>query len=130
MLNKQKALPNEEVAIALGMTNISYRVAVHRVKRNLAMFRQRLLQGEQFRLDDQHQQIARQLFEEFECLYPTLMAFYVQTIDSLKCADAIKRLRQQYYESTGIVAHEPDLDYPVRTTISAFWNKLNRLLLV
>ena len=130
MLNKQKALPNEDVAAALGMTDISYRVTVHRMKYNLTQFRNRLLQGEQLRLDDEHQEMARQIYDDFVHLYQTLLMYYAQTIDTLKCANAIKRLRQQHYEATGIMAHEPDSDYPVRTTIKAFWNKLNRLLII
>ena len=130
MLNKQKALPNEDVAAALGMTDISYRVTVHRMKCNLTQFRNRLMQGEQLRLDDEHQEMAQHIYDDFVHLYQTLLMYYAQTIDSLKCADAIKRLRQQHYEATGIMAHEPDSDYPVRPTVKAFWNKLTRLLIV
>ena len=130
MLNKQKALPNEDVAAVLGMTDISYRVTVHRMKCNLTQFRNRLMQGEQLRLDDEHQEMAQHIYDDFVHLYQTLLMYYAQTIDTLKCADAIKRLRQQHYEATGIMAHEPDSDYPARTTVKAFWNKLNRLLIV
>ena len=130
MLNKQKALPTEDVAIALGMTHISYRVTLYRMKGNLARFRNRLLQGNHLRLDDHHQQMARQLNDDFTHLYPTLLTYYTQTIDTLKCADAIRQLRQRHYEETGIMAHEPSPDEgPVRTSITAFWNKLNRLLI-
>ena len=130
MLNKQKALPTEEVAIALGMTHISYRVILHRMKRNLAHFRNRLLQGEHLRLDDQHQLMASHLNDDFTHLYPTLLTYYTETISTLKCADAIRQLRQRHYEETGIMAHEPSPDEgPIRTTITAFWNKLNRLLI-
>ena len=130
MLNKQKALPNAEVAKALCMTDISYRVIVHRMKCNLTKFRQRLMQGESFRLDDEHEQMAQRIYDDFEHLYSTLLAYYTQTIDTLKCADAIRQLRQQYYEATGIMAHEPEFDYTVRATIKSFWNKLNRLLII
>ena len=130
MLNKHKALPTEEVAIALGMTHISYRVILHRMKRNLAHFRNRLLQGEHLRLDDQHQLMASHLNDDFTHLYPTLLTYYTETISTLKCADAIRQLRQRHYEETGIMAHEPSPDEgPIRTTITAFWNKLNRLLI-
>ena len=130
MLNKQKVLPTEEVAIALGMTHISYRVILHRMKRNLAHFRNRLLQGEQLRLDDQHLQMANHLNDDFTHLYQTLLTYYTETISTLKCADAIRQLRQRHYEETGIMAHEPSPDEgPIRTTITAFWNKLNRLLI-
>ena len=130
MLNKQKALPTEEVAIALGMTHISYRVILHRMKRNLVHFRDRLLQGKHLRLDERHQLMASHLNDDFTHLYPTLLTYYTETIDTLKCADAIRQLRQRHYEETGIMAHEPSPDEgPIRTTITAFWNKFNRLLI-
>ena len=128
MLNKQKALPNEEVAKALQMTHLAYRVMAHRMKQNLSKFRDRLIHGERLRLDDEHQLMAHHICDDFIHLYPTLLTYYNQTIDTLKCADAIRQLRQDYYEATGIMAHEPEFDYPGRITIKAFWNKLNRML--
>ena len=130
MLNKQKALPNQEIAKCLGMTDVSYRVSVHRIKCNLTKFRYRLLKGENLRLDDEHQHIAQQIFDDFSHLYPILLTYYTQTIDALKCADAIKQLRQEHYEATGLMAHEPASDDYTQITIKAFWNKLNRLLIV
>lgn len=130
LLNKQKALPNQEIAKSLGMTDISYRVSVHRIKCNLTKFRYRLLKGENLRLDDEHQQMAQQICDDFCHLYPTLLPYYIQTIDSLKCADAIKQLRQEHYEATGLMAHEPTSNEYTQITIRAFWNKLNRLLIV
>ena len=128
MLNKQKALPNEEVAKALQMTHLAYRVMAHRMKQNLSKFRDRLIHGECLRLDDEHQLMAHRICDDFIHLYPTLLTYYNQTIDTLKCADAIRQLRQDYYEATGIMAHESEFDYPGRITIKAFWNKLNRML--
>ena len=129
MLNKQKALPNTEVAKALGMTDISYRVTLHHMKCNLAKFRQRLLRGEELRLDEEHQQMAQRIYDDFEHLYPTLLMYYTQTVNTLKCAENIKKLRLQHYEATGIMAHEPDSDDSTNTTIKAFWNKLNKMLI-
>lgn len=131
MLNKQRALPNEEIAEALGMSYLSYRVIVHRLKCNLTIFRIRLLNGEKLRLDSEHQQMANRIYEDFTNLYPQLITYYSQCIESLKCRDAIKALRQQYYEATGNMLHEPSpTDTPVCITVTAFWNKLNRLLLI
>ena len=123
MLNKQKALPNEEVARALGMTDISYRVTVHRMKCNISKFRQRLIHGELLHLDDEHQQMAQHIYDDFDHLYPTLLTYYTQTINTLKCADDIKRLRQQYYETTGIFAHEPEPAISIVLNVSGFWRK-------
>ena len=129
MLNKQKALPNSEVAKALGMTDISYRVIVHRMKCNLTKFRQRLMHGEMLRLDDEHMLMAQRIYDDFSHLYPTMLSFYTQTIDSMKCANAIRQLRQHYYEATGVMVHEPDSDYSIQISIKLFWNKLNRMLI-
>ena len=130
MLNKQKALPNKEIAQALGMTDISYRVTVHRMKRNLMEFRTRLLQGERLRLDDEHQQMANHIYDDFSQLYPILLAYYNQAIDTLKCAHDIRQLRQKHFEATGTMAHEPEATYTVVITASGFWEKLSRLLIV
>ena len=129
MLNKQQALPNEEVAKVLGMTDISYRVTVHRMKCNLIKFRQRLLQGDPFRLDDEHHRIAQQICDNFAQLYPILLAYYNQSIDTLKCADAIKQLRLQYYEATGMMMHEPEPSTAIVTTVAGVWDKLNRMFI-
>lgn len=129
MLNKQKALPNEAMAKALGMTDVSYRVTVHRMKCNLAQYRSELLRGEHFQLDEKHQQMARRIYDDFLHLYPTLLGYYSQAIDQLPCADAIKQLRQNHYLTTGNMMHESE---PLYSTFSveAFWNMLNRFLVV
>ena len=128
MLNKQKALPDKEMAAALQMTHLSYRVMTHRMKHNIARFRNRLMNDEQLVLDTEHQQMARHIYNDFTHLYPTLLSYYTQTIDSLECADAIRRLRQEYYEATGTMAHEPEPSYSIVTTVAGFWEKMNRML--
>ena len=128
MLNKQKALPDKEMAAALQMTHLSYRVMTHRMKHNIARFRNRLMNDEQLVLDTEHQQMARHIYNDFTHLYPTLLSYYTQTIDSLECADAIRRLRQEYYESTGTMAHEPEPSCSIVITLAGFWEKMNRML--
>ena len=130
MLNKQQALPNEEMAKALGMTDISYRVSVHRMKCRLAKYRTLLLQGEQLALDEPHQQMAQRIHDDFAHLYPTLMLYYGQTLDTLNRADAIKQLRQEYLAATGTLLHEPETPYALPPSISSFWTRLDRFLLV
>ena len=129
MLNKQKALPNEAMAKALGMTDVSYRVTVHRMKCNLAQYRSDLLRGEHFHLDEKHQQMAKRIYDDFLHLYPTLLGYYSQTIDQLPCADAIKQLRQNHYLTSGNMMHEAEPHYST-LSVEAFWNMLNRFLIV
>ena len=128
MLNKKQALPNETMAKALGMSDIAYRVTVHRMKNNLAKYRTMLLQGEHLELDEEHQKIAHKINDDFLNLYPTLLVYYDQIVDTLSCADAIKNLRQEYFEETGIMMHEAEAEYSVVVTIEYFWNKLEMFI--
>lgn len=130
MLNKRKALPNETMAKALGMTNISYRVTIYRMKCRLADYRSRLFQDESLHLDDKHQQMAQHINDDFLHLYPTLLDYYNQAIDKLDCAETIKQLRQNHYLFTGNMMHEPEPSYSTSMSVEAFWNKLNRFLIV
>ena len=129
MLNKQQALPDKEMAEALQMTHLAYRVMQHRLKHHLTWFRHCLLNGEQLSLDAEHQQMARRISDDFTHLYPTLLTYYNQTIGNLKCADAIRQLRQDYYEATGTMAHEPEPSSSIVINANGFWEKLNRMLI-
>ena len=126
MLNKQKAVPNKEMAEALDMSDLAYRVASYRMKQNVKQFRERLLKGETLRLDDDHQQMADNINRDFVHLYPTLFRIYIECIDTLRTSTAVKHLRQQYLEERGLAVHELDSDSPNHVSIPAFWEKLNR----
>jgi hypothetical protein len=72
--------------------------------------------------------MTQHINDEFTQLYPTIGKYYVLSIDELKRADAVKRLRQEYYETTGRMLHEPEADYSLSPSISAFWTRLSRFL--
>lgn len=126
MLNKQRAVPNNEMAEALDMSYLAYRVTLHHMKQNVKRFRERLLRGESLRLDAQHQQIAEEINADFTHLYPTLFRYYLETIDTLKTSTAVKHLRQQYLEEHGLIVHEPDPNSPIRVRIPSFWESLSQ----
>ena len=128
LLNKKQALPNEAMAKVLGLSDIAYRVTVHRMKSNLAKYRTQLLQGQRLELDEKHQTMAQKINNDFLNLYPTLLVYYDQIVDTLGCADAIKNLRQEYFEATGNMMHEAEAEYSVVVTIEYFWNKLEMFL--
>ena len=129
LLNKQAALSSEAVAQALGMTDIAYRVSVHRMKGNLTKYRSRLLQGETLPLDEAHREMARHINDNFTHLYPTLFHYYEQVIDTMDAATAIRKLREEYLAATGTEAHEPEAAYTTTLSKSALWNKLTLFLL-
>ena len=45
-----------------------------------------------------------------------------------KYADAVKRLRQEYFDTTGRMLHEPETVYSIAPSISSFWTQLSRFL--
>ena len=128
MLNRQKALPNESVAHALGMTDIAYRVTVHRIKESLIRYRTSLLQCKTLSLDDMHRQMASRINDDFNHLYPTLFQYYIESIGSLDNAASVRRLREEYLTSTGGEVHEPVIPYTASLSIHALWNMLTGFL--
>ena len=131
MLDKRRSLPNEGMAEALGMTDVSYRVAVHRVRDRLSRYRTRLLQGEPLLLDGPHHRMSQRINEGFLHLYPTLLSFYNQCVGALSpdLADAVSRLRQRHFDSTGNLLHESPAPYGRRYSKAALWNLVERLLI-
>lgn len=75
-------------------------------------------------------QMAACINDDFDHLYPTLMRYYGQTLETLNNADAIKHLRQEYYDATCQMLHEPQATYSLTPSIPAFWNNLNSFLIV
>ena len=114
------------MAEALDMSPLSYRVAVYRMKQNVTMFRQRLLEGEKLRLDAEHIDMAEQINNNFDHLYPILFRLYTECIDALKTSTAVKHLRQQYIEERGYAVHEPASDNHIAAPL--FWQLFNHWL--
>lgn len=130
MLNRQQALPNVEMAKALGMTDLAYRVTVHRIKCRLTKCRTLLLRGKGLLLDESHRQMAQRINDDFSLLYPTLMLYYGQALDTLSCAEAVKQLRQEFLTTTGNMLHEAELPYAIAPSVTLFWIRLSRFLIV
>ena len=129
ILNEHQAVPDKDMAEALGMSYISYRVTLHHMRSNVKRFRECLLNGEPLRLDDKHELLARRIYDDFSNLYPILFDCYLQCIDTLKTSDAVKELRAQYIEELGFAVHEPSVPEQSRISIARFWVKLNRWLI-
>lgn len=128
LLDKKQALPNEVMAKVLCMSDIAYRVTVHRMKCNLAKYSTQLLHGQLLHLDEQHQAMAQKINNDFLNLYPTLSDYYNQVVETLHCADAVKNLRQEYFEKTGHLLHEDQAEYSVPVTVKYFWNWMERFI--
>ena len=114
ILNKQRAVPNKEMAEALDMSYLSYRVALHHIKKNIKRYKE----------------LAKRIEDNFSDLYPILFECYTQCIDTLQTSIAVKNLRNHYSEERGFVVHDLLITEPFRVSIVGFWEKLNRWLIV
>ena len=130
ILNKQRAVSNKEMAEALDMSDLAYRVAVYRIKKNVKHFRLTLLKGESLDLDAKHIKMSEQINHDFAHLYPTLFRYYLEAIETLKTSSVVKHLRQQYIDEQGHAVHELDSDRPILVHVTAFWEKLNHWLTI
>lgn len=124
ILNKEQALSTKDMAEALGMTEISYRVVNHRMKANEREFLKRIINGETLRLNEEGKKIATQINEDFDKLYAVLLRCYIDTLQTLKQRDTIQSLRLNNIKTDGTLLHEPD--YITKVGIRTFWNKLKK----
>ena len=128
-LNKEQAVPDKEMAEALDMSYVSYRVTLNKIKGKVGRLLERLLNGESLRLDDKHDILAKRINDDFSNLYPMLFDCYIQCIDTLKTSAAVKKLRNHYLEERSFVVHEPSIPEQTPISIVQFWMKLNRWLI-
>ena len=121
LLDKPKAMPNRQVAQALGISEGAYRVATSRVRSDIVRLRNSLLQGIPLPLDETHRQMAVQINENYHQLYPLLLSYYQQTIGELKRPNDIRQLRRRQTESGSILCHESEPTYHRSISVSNFW---------
>ena len=122
-------MPDKEMAEALDMSYVSYRVTLNKIKGKVGLLMERLLNGESLRLDDKHDILAKRINDNFSNLYPMLFDCYIQCIDTLKTSAAVKKLRNHYLEERSFVVHEPSIPEQTPISIVQFWMKLNRWLI-
>lgn len=122
ILNKENALSTKDMAEALGMTEINYRVVNHRMKVNERKFLKRILNGETLRLKEDSKKVATQIDEDFDNLYSVLMRCYIDTLQTLKQREAIQHLRLSNIKADGTMLHEPECN--AKVNIKPFWSRL------
>lgn len=124
LLNKENALPDKEMAEAMGMSHVLYRVTTHRIMQSVKKHQMNMESGMKPLLDDYHKSMAENINSDFDTLYSTLIKYYNTTLNSLENASAIINLRKSHYESAGFMLHEDIVPYG-SLSIYGFFNKLN-----
>lgn len=110
-LNKSLAVPQEEMAKAVDMQPVTYRVSTKRVKDSILDYIRCLEQGRKLELDVEHRQMYNTIVANFDNLYPTLSMYYNKAISQLPTAEAINNLRFGYRYNENFMCHEDVTSY-------------------
>jgi len=108
-LNRNLAVPQEEMAEAVDMQPVAYRVSSKRAKDKMLDYIRCLENGTVLELDDEHTSMRDNLMHNFDKLYTILSDYYDSAIKKLPMADDIRRLR--YLNNNGYVLHEDSQPY-------------------
>lgn len=138
VLDKSKALPEKEMALAMGLSHESYRVITYRVKmqlrHNLSILMQQegheLLNNQETDENNNHIDylaVASDINEHFSDLYNCLIKYYEGTMSILPNADAISKLRIARLEEHGFSVHDAStIEYrkPVVAILKNFYRQI------
>ena len=111
LLDKSKALPDSEMAEAMGMSYTLYRVTTHRIMQYIKTFNRRIESGETPNLDAYHKAMAENIYNDFDTLYPTLIGYYNETLVKQDKESSITALRKRHCGLVGYMAHENPAPY-------------------
>ncbi len=106
LLDPHRAIPQEEVAQALNMHPVTYRVCTNRQKTHFSDYILQQELGMKLPLDEVHQGMRERIEDEFCQLYPLLMEYYEQSIPLLPSALEINALRLRHAHEDKPLMHE------------------------
>lgn len=116
ILDKSKALPEKDIAQAMGLSYEAYRVIVYRVKmqtrHNLSVLMEEgsvILQNSRDDANMTHSDclpVAADINDHFADLYNCLIAYYEGTLSVLPNAEVINQLRLARQEERGSMVHD------------------------
>ena len=108
-LDRDRALPQKDVALVLGLSHIYYRVLCNRVKSFALQVKGRILGGERLPLNRNASEMRERLDEDFSGWYDLLSSYYAETIAQFTQAEEINTLRYSYItDSPDMLLHDVD----------------------
>lgn len=124
ILDQKLAVPQEEMARAMGMHPVTYRVYVNRMRMRLSNDVNALEKGQNLPLDSAHLLMRNRLWRGFDNLYEMLMPYYESSIKALSSSFEINELRNGF-ALDGMVMHEdPRYHYPHVVDVRKLYNSL------
>ncbi|MBR4390929.1 MAG: hypothetical protein IKT08_02345 [Bacteroidales bacterium] len=111
LLDHRMAIPQEEMAKALGMQAVTYRVCAKRQKDRFLVYVTLLEAGETLELNPWHRAMRNRILLHFDSLYEVLMEYYLQALEALPSSLEIQRLRMEFGSMTTPMVHEETSSY-------------------
>ena len=106
-LDRDRALPQKDVALVLGLSHIYYRVLCNRMKAFAMQVKGRILAGERLPLNMNALEMRDRLDADFSGWYDLLSFYYAETIAQFTQAEEINTLRYSYAtDSPDMVLHD------------------------
>lgn len=125
LLDHSRAIPQEEMAKAMRLHPVTYRV---RSKRQRDSFQDYILSqetGQRLELDRRHELMRLCIEDEFNRLYDLLIGYYNQVLEQLPAKSNIRALRQKYRQEKGLMMHENGhYGYRFKMDVDAFYKAL------
>ena len=114
-LDRDRALPQKDVALVLGLSHIYYRVLCNRVKGFALQVKGRILAGERLLLNMDALEMRNRLDADFGGWYDLLSFYYAETIAQFTQAEEINTLRYRYVtDSSDMLLHDVGVDFQER----------------
>ena len=114
-LDRDRALPQKDVALVLGLSHVYYRVLCNRVKAFALQVKGRILAGELLLLNMNALEMRDRLDADFGGWYDLLSSYYAETINQFTQAEEINAMRYSYAtDSPDMVLHDGE-DFPAYT---------------
>lgn len=118
-LERDRALPQKDVALVLGLSHIYYRVLCNRTKSFAMRVKGRILAGEKLLLNTKALEMRNRLDADFSGWYDLLLCFYDETINQFIQAEEINSLRYRYSSARGRMLHDGDVSNLIFTNKAA-----------
>ena len=106
LLDHSRAIPQDEMARAMQLHPVTYRVRCKRQRDNFQKYIMSQELGHHLNLDRQHELMRLCIEEEFYRLYDLLIGYYNHVLGQLPVKSSIRALRLKYRQEMGIVMHE------------------------
>lgn len=123
-LDRDRALPQKDVAMVLGLSHVYYRVLCNRVKAFALQVKGRILAGERLPLNMNALEMRNRLDADFGGWYDLLSFYYAETINQFTQAEEINAMRYRYCtDSPDMVLHDGE-DFSAYTPKLSEFNTL------